>query len=150
MTCWEWKGNARDEGEAAARWVSELLGEPSRLVRFIGEAARLTALSQAHCGRCCLQLRSWYSKVADAVAGKGCKPACTPSRHDAALQGVTRWQPEVLAQYGKLYLLTCLQVCLAQMMLHQIPPTGGGPQCPLAGAECPAMRWPSVIVCRFC
>ena len=48
MTCWEWKGNAQDEGEAAAQWVSELLGEPSRLVRFIGEAARSTALSQAH------------------------------------------------------------------------------------------------------
>lgn len=45
MTCWEWKGNARDEGEAAARWVSELLGEPSRLVRFIGEAVRSTARS---------------------------------------------------------------------------------------------------------
>ena len=48
MTCWEWKGNAQDEGEAAAQWVSELLGEPSRLVRFIGEAARSAAVSQAH------------------------------------------------------------------------------------------------------
>lgn len=46
VTCWEWKGNARDEGEAAAQWVSELLGEPSRLVRFIGEAARLRAVAQ--------------------------------------------------------------------------------------------------------
>ena len=59
------------------------------------------------------------------------------SRHDAALQGVTRWQPEVLAQYGKPYLLTCLQVCLAQMMLHQIPPTGGGPHCPLGWGRVP-------------
>ena len=56
MTCWEWKGNAQDEGEAAAQWVSELLGEPSRLVRFIGEAARSTALSQAPPRSCCLPL----------------------------------------------------------------------------------------------
>ena len=47
MTCWEWKGNARDEGEAAAQWVSELLGEPSRLVRFIGETALSIMLSHA-------------------------------------------------------------------------------------------------------
>lgn len=37
VICWEWKGNARDEGEAAAQWASEILGEPSRLVRFIGK-----------------------------------------------------------------------------------------------------------------
>ena len=37
VICWEWKGNARDEGEAAAQWVSDILGEPSRLVRFIGK-----------------------------------------------------------------------------------------------------------------
>ena len=47
VTCWEWKGNARDEGEAAAQWVSELLGEPSRLVRFIGETALSIMLSHA-------------------------------------------------------------------------------------------------------
>jgi len=37
VICWEWKGNARDEGDAAAQWVSDVIGEPSRLVRFIGE-----------------------------------------------------------------------------------------------------------------
>ena len=37
VICWEWKGNARDEGEKAAQWVSEVVGQPSRLVRFIGE-----------------------------------------------------------------------------------------------------------------
>ncbi len=38
VICWEWKGNARDEGEKAAQWVSEVVGQPSRLVRFIGES----------------------------------------------------------------------------------------------------------------
>lgn len=41
VICWEWKGNARDEGEAAAQWVSEVVGQPSRLVRFIGEYTTL-------------------------------------------------------------------------------------------------------------
>ena len=40
VICWEWKGNARDEGEAAAQWVSEVVGQPSRLVRFIGKSQR--------------------------------------------------------------------------------------------------------------
>ena len=84
------------------------------------------------------------------MTDRGCKPAGTPSSHDAALHGMIRWQPAVLAWYGKPQLLKCLQVCLAQMMLHQIPPTGGGPRCPLDGAECPAMRWHSVTVYRSC
>ncbi len=36
VICWEWKGTARDEGSEAAAWFSELLGKPSRLVRFLG------------------------------------------------------------------------------------------------------------------
>ena len=48
VICWEWKGNARDEGEAAAQWVSEVVGQPSRVVRFIGEYT--TGLKRAVCG----------------------------------------------------------------------------------------------------
>ena len=63
-----------DEGEAAAQWVSELLGEPSRLVRFIGEAARPTALSEARCGSCCQQRRTWDGIAANTVIDTECKP----------------------------------------------------------------------------
>lgn len=36
VTCWEWAGTARDEGDAAALWLSEYLGKPVRLVRYMG------------------------------------------------------------------------------------------------------------------
>ena len=34
-------------------------------------------------------------------------------------------------------ILASLQVCQAQMMLHQIPPTGGDPQCPFGWGKVP-------------
>jgi hypothetical protein len=46
VVCWEWKGMARDEGEAAAAWFSKVLGKPTRLVRFVG--AHLHALPACH------------------------------------------------------------------------------------------------------
>jgi len=36
VTCWEWAGTARDEGDEAAEWLSEYLGKPVRLVRYMG------------------------------------------------------------------------------------------------------------------
>jgi uncharacterized protein YcbX len=36
-TCWDWKGLAQDEGDEAAAWLSDFLGKPVRLVRYIGE-----------------------------------------------------------------------------------------------------------------
>ena len=36
-TCWDWKGLARDEGEDAAAWLTDVLGKPCRLVRYVGE-----------------------------------------------------------------------------------------------------------------
>ena len=38
VTCWEWAGTARDEGDFAADWLSEVLGKPVRLVRYMGAA----------------------------------------------------------------------------------------------------------------
>ncbi len=35
-TCWDWKGLAQDEGEEAAEWLTDFLGKPARLVRYIG------------------------------------------------------------------------------------------------------------------
>lgn len=35
-TCWDWKGLAQDEGEDAAAWLTDFLGKPARLVRYIG------------------------------------------------------------------------------------------------------------------
>ena len=37
VTCWEWAGTARDEGDFAAEWLSEVLGKRVRLVRYMGE-----------------------------------------------------------------------------------------------------------------
>ena len=37
VVCWEWKGMARDQGDAAAAWFTAVLGKPTRLVRFLGE-----------------------------------------------------------------------------------------------------------------
>ncbi|EEF34230.1 molybdopterin cofactor sulfurase, putative [Ricinus communis] len=34
ISVWEWSGSALDEGAEAARWFSDFLGKPSRLVRF--------------------------------------------------------------------------------------------------------------------
>lgn len=34
VSVWEWCGSALDEGEEAAKWFSDYLGKPSRLVRF--------------------------------------------------------------------------------------------------------------------
>ncbi|OWM83853.1 hypothetical protein CDL15_Pgr004284 [Punica granatum] len=34
ISVWEWSGSALDEGEEAAKWFSDYLGKPSRLVRF--------------------------------------------------------------------------------------------------------------------
>jgi hypothetical protein len=36
-TCWDWKGLAQDEGEDAAAWLTDFLGKPARLVRYIGQ-----------------------------------------------------------------------------------------------------------------
>ena len=35
-TIWEWSGSGLDEGDVAAAWVSEALGQPCRLVRYAG------------------------------------------------------------------------------------------------------------------
>ncbi|KAK2079622.1 hypothetical protein QBZ16_002017 [Prototheca wickerhamii] len=35
---WDWEGSGLDEGEEAAAWLTELLGKPARLVRFVGRA----------------------------------------------------------------------------------------------------------------
>ncbi|CAL8463480.1 g3014 [Coccomyxa elongata] len=35
-TCWDWKGLAQDEGEDAAAWLTNFLGKPVRLVRYVG------------------------------------------------------------------------------------------------------------------
>ena len=34
VSVWEWSGSALDEGDEAAKWFTEFLGKPSRLVRF--------------------------------------------------------------------------------------------------------------------
>lgn len=34
VSVWEWSGSALDEGDEAAKWFSDFLGKPSRLVRF--------------------------------------------------------------------------------------------------------------------
>lgn len=34
VSVWEWSGSALDEGAEAAKWFSDYLGKPSRLVRF--------------------------------------------------------------------------------------------------------------------
>ncbi|GKF67847.1 amidoxime reducing component, partial [Tanacetum coccineum] len=34
VSVWEWTGSALDEGDEAAKWFTEFLGKPSRLVRF--------------------------------------------------------------------------------------------------------------------
>lgn len=39
---WEWKGEAQDQGEEAARWLSEYLGRPARLLRYIGVPCTVT------------------------------------------------------------------------------------------------------------
>lgn len=34
ISVWEWSGSAFDEGDEAAKWFSNYLGKPARLVRF--------------------------------------------------------------------------------------------------------------------
>ncbi|GKC12749.1 mitochondrial amidoxime reducing component 2-like protein [Tanacetum coccineum] len=38
VSVWEWTGSALDEGDEAAKWFTEFLGKPSRLVRFNEES----------------------------------------------------------------------------------------------------------------
>ncbi|KAD1716239.1 hypothetical protein E3N88_42408 [Mikania micrantha] len=38
VTVWEWSGSALDEGDEAAKWFTDFLGKPSRLVRFNEES----------------------------------------------------------------------------------------------------------------
>ncbi|WCJ28094.1 Molybdenum cofactor sulfurase family protein [Euphorbia peplus] len=38
VSVWEWSGSALDEGAEAAKWFSDYLGKPSRLVRFNSES----------------------------------------------------------------------------------------------------------------
>ncbi|XP_076935059.1 uncharacterized protein LOC143601558 [Bidens hawaiensis] len=38
VSVWEWSGSALDEGDEAAKWFTEYLGKPSRLVRFNEES----------------------------------------------------------------------------------------------------------------
>ena len=34
---WEWQGDAEDQGDEAAAWLSAYLGRPARLLRYAGE-----------------------------------------------------------------------------------------------------------------
>eukprot|EP01026_Neomeris_dumetosa_P075342 TRINITY_DN79363_c0_g2_i8.p1 TRINITY_DN79363_c0_g2~~TRINITY_DN79363_c0_g2_i8.p1 ORF type:complete len:342 (+),score=18.70 TRINITY_DN79363_c0_g2_i8:68-1027(+) len=36
VTCWEWQGNAIDEGDEVAEWFSNFIQKPVRLVRYAG------------------------------------------------------------------------------------------------------------------
>lgn len=58
VVVWEWEGEARDEGEAAAAWLSKFLGKPCRLARYIGipPLSSPRFLSQKHfpCSPCAL------------------------------------------------------------------------------------------------
>ncbi|KAI3759963.1 hypothetical protein L1987_50350 [Smallanthus sonchifolius] len=38
ISVWEWSGSALDEGDEAAKWFTDFLGKPSRLVRFNEES----------------------------------------------------------------------------------------------------------------
>ncbi|MFS7976495.1 hypothetical protein Hanom_Chr10g00893091 [Helianthus anomalus] len=38
VSVWEWSGSALDEGDEAAKWFTDFLGKPSRLVRFNEES----------------------------------------------------------------------------------------------------------------
>ncbi|PKI69220.1 hypothetical protein CRG98_010357 [Punica granatum] len=40
ISVWEWSGSALDEGEEAAKWFSDYLGKPSRLVRFNADSQK--------------------------------------------------------------------------------------------------------------
>ena len=44
VTCWGWTGVARDEGGAAAAWLSDFLERPVRLVRYAGAEPRQAQL----------------------------------------------------------------------------------------------------------
>ncbi|KAI8469189.1 MAG: MOSC domain-containing protein [Monoraphidium minutum] len=53
VTCWEWTGAAADEGDAAAAWLSTVLGRDVRLVRYLGsggDAAGAAAAAAAAAG----------------------------------------------------------------------------------------------------
>mmetsp|Transcript_4948 Transcript_4948/g.13830 ORF Transcript_4948/g.13830 Transcript_4948/m.13830 type:complete len:322 (+) Transcript_4948:127-1092(+) len=39
VSVWDWRGKGRDEGEFAAEWLSEVLGQPCRLLRYVGSDA---------------------------------------------------------------------------------------------------------------
>ncbi|KAJ0512922.1 putative molybdenum cofactor sulfurtransferase [Helianthus annuus] len=38
VSIWDWSGSALDEGDKAAKWFTDFLGKPSRLVRFNEES----------------------------------------------------------------------------------------------------------------
>lgn len=50
VSVWEWTGSAFDEGEEAAKWFSDFLGKPSRLVRF-DEGGMTSILVLKKCGK---------------------------------------------------------------------------------------------------
>ena len=52
VTCWEWAGTARDEGDFTADWLSEVLGKPVRLVRYMGERPRVLMQAKWHQSSC--------------------------------------------------------------------------------------------------
>ncbi|CAI0546907.1 unnamed protein product [Linum tenue] len=57
VSVWEWSGSALDEGGEAAKWFSDYIGKPSRLIRFdAGLCFRIlaTKCSLDYTSRCCL------------------------------------------------------------------------------------------------
>lgn len=70
--CWEWKGLARDEGEAAAAWFTKVLGKPSRLVRFVGAPA-MPCRAHAGCAGC---VAAWPGDPAQVLGYKHSMPCC--------------------------------------------------------------------------
>lgn len=39
VSCWDWKGSALDQGDEAAKWLTDFIGRCVRLVRYAGELA---------------------------------------------------------------------------------------------------------------
>ena len=41
---WDWQGQACDEGDEAAEWISDVLGKRLRLLRYAGEPQHFPGL----------------------------------------------------------------------------------------------------------
>lgn len=93
---WEWKGQAHDEGDSAAAWLSDFLGRPVRLVRYLGtlDPSSADAAAALAAGAVVAGGGAAGAEAAGATLARGVDAEFVPQGGEVAFAGALRSRRE--------------------------------------------------------